>query len=252
MNTEQFMRQATLEYLRKAQRYQPLEIEFFGRKIKIVDSASFLASFKEIFEKEIYRFHADTDKPLIIDCGANIGLSILFFKYLYPGAKVFAFEPVPEIFNMLHYNVQQFGYSDIILHNKAVWTEKTFVKFMNEGADGGRVALKGDTADIIEVETVRLKDFINRPVDFLKLDIEGAETKVVYDISDELRWVRNIFVEYHSFVNERQTIDMLLKKLLDNGFRIHIHPGNISRSPFVSIKENLKMDLQLNIFGIRI
>src|SRR5688572_3562695 len=44
-----------------------------------------LHTYKELFEDEIYRFTAAHSSPLIIDCGANIGLSILYFKQLYPG-----------------------------------------------------------------------------------------------------------------------------------------------------------------------
>jgi hypothetical protein len=36
--------------------------------------------FREIFVNGIYMFKCDTDKPTIIDCGSNIGMSILFFK----------------------------------------------------------------------------------------------------------------------------------------------------------------------------
>jgi hypothetical protein len=47
----------------------------------------------EIFVNAEYEFRADHDQPCIIDCGANIGLSVLFFKALYPHATVIAFEP---------------------------------------------------------------------------------------------------------------------------------------------------------------
>ena len=57
-------------------RYKEHTIELFSHKLKIVDSASFLAQYKGIFKTEIYKFKSTTRKPLILDCGSNIGLSI--------------------------------------------------------------------------------------------------------------------------------------------------------------------------------
>ncbi len=58
-------------------------------------------SFDEIITQEIYRFKADTDAPLILDCGANIGLSALYFQRLYPKARIMAFEPDTHNFELL-------------------------------------------------------------------------------------------------------------------------------------------------------
>jgi hypothetical protein len=66
-------------------------ISFCGR-------ASFLYLFEEIFAKASYLFHSDTDRPLIFDCGSNIGMSVLFFKKLYPAARITAFEPDPRTY----------------------------------------------------------------------------------------------------------------------------------------------------------
>ena len=55
----------------------------------------------EIFRKGAYLFHTDKKQPLILDCGSNIGMSILFFKMLYPGARIIGFEPDPDTFEIL-------------------------------------------------------------------------------------------------------------------------------------------------------
>ncbi len=251
MNKINIISQSEIELLKTTKRYKIVNIDFLGKKLKIVDSASFLSSYKEIFENQILYFRAENDNPTIIDCGANIGLSVLFFKYFYPNAHIIAFEPVPEIFEVLKYNISQFGYNNIVLHRKAIWKETTKVPFMNEGADGGRILIEGDKDNIIKVETVQLRNFIKKPVDFLKIDIEGAETEVIQNISNQLKHVKNIFIEYHSFSHKKQTVDLILHYLIDAGFRIHIHPQNISKCPFIRRNTHLGMDLQLNIFGIR-
>ena len=66
--------------LRSMPRFQPGHARLLGGKVEFVDSASFLYMCKELFAEEIYRFRSATDHPYILDCGSNIGLSILYFK----------------------------------------------------------------------------------------------------------------------------------------------------------------------------
>ena len=51
-----------------------------------------IKTYEELFLDEIYRFQTNNEKPVIIDCGANIGLSSLYFKSIYPNAILHAFE----------------------------------------------------------------------------------------------------------------------------------------------------------------
>jgi FkbM family methyltransferase len=43
--------------------------------------------------------------PVIIDCGGNIGLSVLYFKYLFPNSVITVFEPSPPVFEILKENI---------------------------------------------------------------------------------------------------------------------------------------------------
>lgn len=178
---------------------------------------------KEIFENQIYKFKSNLESPYIIDCGANIGLSIIYFKQLYPNATVVGFEPDNRIFEVLRHNVHDvFNMIDVSLINKACWNEETTLKFFNQGTDGGRKALGDEQQDLIEVATVRLKSFLNKKMEFLKIDIEGAEVEVLFDIREELQFVRNIFVEFHSFVGKEQKLPEILALLKKVGFRLYI------------------------------
>jgi len=124
--------------------------------------------------------------------------------------------------------------------------------FFSEGADAGRVALEYDSENILQVQTIRLKDFLNTKVDFLKIDIEGAESVVLFDIKDLLFNVDRIFIEFHSFVNQEQMLPEMLNVLKAAGFRLHISsPGLSSDSPFSHLDTYDKMDNQLNIYAFR-
>lgn len=234
-------------------RYTAADTYLLGKKIRILDNASFRFIEKEIFDQQIYRFHAGNDQPYIIDCGANIGLSIIYFKQLYPAARITAFEPDKSIYDVLELNVASFGLKNVALINKACWNAETTLEFFSEGADGGRKAMQDDKANnIVQVPATRLKDHLQQKTDFLKIDIEGAETVVLKDIVDELKNVEKLFVEYHSFLGQEQTLDEIIAVIKNAGFRMHISsPGVHSKSPFEHIDTYAGMDNQLNIYAWR-
>ena len=240
-----------LTRLENTPRYVPTTTKFQGRTIHIVDAATFLEGVDEIFHKSIYEFRSSKSKPYIIDCGANIGLSTIYFKQAYPDSKLVSFEPDPLIFECLQKNIANYSFDNISLFNKAVWSSETSLSFQCEGGYSGRIAKKGDLDNLTKVQTVRLGDFLNEDVEFVKLDIEGAETAVVKDCGDLLKNVRTMFVEYHSHINEEQDFHELLKVLSDVGFRYQIKEAYTSPKPFLQRSLMLGMDLQLNIFAYR-
>jgi FkbM family methyltransferase len=232
-------------------RHVPATVRAFGSKIRIVDACTFLSGLAEIFGGDKYQFQASTNVPLILDCGANIGLSVMYFKTLYPNCRIIAFEPDPAIFAALRHNVAQCGFRDVELRNEAVWCRAANATFMTEGGFSGRIAKPGDTASLITVPAVRLRDFLSEPVDFLKLDIEGAEAAVIRDCAGCLRNADRIFVEYHSHVEEPQLLHELLETLNAEGFRYHVKEAYVSAQPFVETPPLVGMDLQLDIFAYR-
>lgn len=238
--------------LKNISRYTDSFTNILSTNVKFPDAASFLFIYDEIFEKEIYKFKSKNDNPLIIDCGANIGLSIIYFKKNFPKAKIIAFEPDDKIFKYLEYNINSFELSNVELYKKACWNKETTINFFSEGADAGRTANENDKTNVTVVETTRLKNFLKEEVEFLKIDIEGAEFEVLEDAKDLLFNVNNIFVEYHSFTGKEQKLPELVAILKSAGFRLHISvPGLASQNPFIKIEEYAGMDNQLNIYGFR-
>ena len=244
-----------LRRLKGYPRYQQATSALLGKEIIIPDTASFLFTYPEIFEKEIYRFPSDKKQPVIIDGGANIGLSVIYFKKLFPQAKIIAFEPDKQLFPILSQNVASFGFSDVELVNKGLWNETTTLSFFSEGADSGSIQnAELDNTTVHTIETVQLRDYLTFPeVDFLKLDIEGAETNVLLDIESSLPSVRNLFIEYHSFIGQPQTLDIILRMLTKYNFRYYLSTfGCVGQPrPYIQPASYNNMDVQLNIFAVR-
>jgi FkbM family methyltransferase len=237
---------------RNVPRFTPRKVSLHGWRLSVPDMASFLSGYRWIFLEQVYAFRTDNPEPVILDCGANIGLSVLYFKRLYPRARITAFEPDPNLFRVLEENVHGNGFRDVELVNKAVWSSETVLNFAAEGGDAGYVG--GNGGNTMQVPSVRLRDHLARgPVDLLKVDIEGAEVEVLCDCPDVLHNVKAVCLEYHSYQGRRQGLGDLIKVFEDRGFRSHVGPVLHSKSPLVKIEVDpaTKSDLQLHLSFFR-
>jgi FkbM family methyltransferase len=233
-------------------RYKSEKVEFLSYKITVPDCLSFIWQFKEIFADESYKFNSDKLKPLIYDCGANIGISCFYFKSIYPQAKIKAFEADPKIAEILSANLKENNILDIEVLPAAVWINDNGIELGVEGADASSIYSKKNR---VQINSIRLKEMIEgeQAIEMLKIDIEGAETEVLKDCKNSLESVKNIFIEYHSFTNQQQTLDEILQILKSNGFRYFIKQETDRQQPFLNRinKNNPDVDLQLNIFGYK-
>lgn len=228
-----------------------MRLSIRGRSFFIPDSQAFVSMYRDHFQKEIFRFETSRKSPLVLDCGANIGLVTLYFKSLFPEARIFAFEPDPSNFYALEQNCSHL--SDVTILQSAVWTNEGDLQFSPAGPVGGHLSTlaTGETAESVTVKSIRLWDYLDEPVDFLKLDIEGAEVDVLADCADRLENVERMFVEFHSFAGKPQRFTNLLQVIEDAGFRIHVHSSMEEPQPFQGIRIHNRKDLRVNLFCYR-
>lgn len=220
----------------------------FGQDVVFSNAEGFFHSVKEIFYDEVYRFQTDNPEPYIVDAGANIGLSVIYFKRLYPNSRIVAFEPDEAIFSMLRANIQAADYRNVDPRMSAAWTEDTELTFYSEGSLAGSTEVdflnKGQTS---RVAAERLRRFIDgQRVDFLKIDIEGGENSVLFDLEDVLPSVDRLFFEYHSVASAPQKLGQMLDLVSRAGFRYIINGPHGPHHPFVD-RINHGFDLQLNV-----
>jgi FkbM family methyltransferase len=233
-------------------RHQAGVIPFLTYRFQVPDALSFAWQFKEIFADESYQFTTDVAQPVIIDCGANIGTSIAYFRQTYPNARIIAFEADPDIGAVLAKNLQTNGIHNIDVINKAVWINEDGLDFGSGEADAASMFSETGRR---KVPSVRLRDYLLREtrVDMLKIDIEGAETDVLIDCGDALAHVRNLFIEYHAYIGHPQTLGLIVRLLETQGFRYYVDSNQSRVRPLVNhrYRGNDIMDLQLNISAYR-
>jgi FkbM family methyltransferase len=196
--------------------------------VRINDGPNFYILYKDIFIHRIYHFEAERPDPLILDCGSNIGMPILYFKHVYPKSRIIGFEPDPVIFPYLQENITRNGLTDVKLVQAALAAKEGTLTFYSDGKYGSCLA-EHLPADIpegwirYEVPCVRLGDHLTEPVDFLKMNIEGAEWEVLADSADHLEVVRQMVIEYHHLPGLPRTLHQILAFLHDQGFEYLIN-----------------------------
>lgn len=181
--------------------------------------------FYELFVEGSYCFRADNSAPVIFDCGSNIGMSILFFKRLYPNAHITGFEPDPQTFQMLQRNVERNSLQDVVLQQCALAELDGEIKFYHNSQEPGalRMSILKERAgeESIVVRARRLSDYICSEIDLLKIDIEGAEEGVLVDLATtgKLSLVKQIHLEYHHHIIEHaDRLSRMLHILETQGF----------------------------------
>ena len=162
-----------------------------------------ISTFSEVILRSEYDWQFPTEPKVIIDAGANIGLSAVFFAHRYPNARVFAVEPEPRNFELLKRNTVP--YANIVPIQAAIWGRNENLTLTDPGlGDWGFRTLADDraaTTGFCKVPGITadqlMADFGITHVDVLKIDIEGAELEVFETCSSWIRSVGTIVIELH-------------------------------------------------------
>lgn len=202
---------------------------FLRFRVEFFDYETLVFLFEEIFVNQDYYFKATTDSPVIIDAGSNIGVSLLFFKWLYPRSKIIAFEPDEQTFALLKRNVEANKLQDVQLHNKALHRFKGLVEFYYDTERPGCLHMSTKKERHLKsckrIESALLSDYIQGEVEFVKMDVEGAEAYVIQELTqrNKLRLIKEMVVEYHHHLAPNDDkFSEALGTLENNGFGYQI------------------------------
>ena len=193
-----------------------------GMQLSYIEYGWLVHMFEEIFVDRHYDVPLENAAPYIVDCGSNIGMSVLFFKRRFPAARVLAFEPEPQAFECLRANVEGNRLSDVEITHAAVTGRDGVAPFnFAAGSPISSVAAYRGLATTNAVRSVSLARRLDGPVDLLKLDVEGAEAAVLEDLAERgrLRSIRTIVLEYHHHLEaDEDRLGALLALLEQAGY----------------------------------
>jgi FkbM family methyltransferase len=188
--------------------------------VEYFNQAEFHSLKREIFTNDSYYFETKSPSPTIIDVGAYIGLSVLYFKKLYPSSKILGFEPYPRSVEILKRNIFNNSIKNVEIHESAIWIKNGARDLYvdNTGMERFSVASfdkdswnRSVKSNRVRVKTERLNQYLDREINLLKLDVEGTEQQILKNIKGYLDNVENIILEYHP--TENQNLDQILKIL---------------------------------------
>ena len=192
----------------KCEKIESVVLPSYPSPIYVRLKTSDTSVFSEVFVREEYDLSFLNLNPrIIVDAGANIGLTSVFFALAYPQARIIAIEPEESNFKILIKNTQ--FYHRILPIHAALWNKQERLQITNPKADKWSFKVT-EGKESKTTETVRglsvaelLTEAETNHIDIMKIDIEGAE-KELFDSRYE-NWLDKtdlIIIELHEGFRE--------------------------------------------------
>jgi len=188
-------------------------------------STFFEVFIKNSYESDLVKFEKD---DVVVDLGANIGMFTLFASNKVK--KVYSIEPLPDTYECLVKNTKKL--ENVITLNKAIYsTEKEMEFIQNEISISSSFFRKKPNSETIKVKTIKfdnmLKEHNISRVNYLKVDIEGAEFDLFENINEDYLQnnIDKIFMEVH-IMNDNFKLEHIISKI-DKYFHYNIESENV-------------------------
>lgn len=190
---------------------------------------------KEIFSENCYYIELDDEAPVIVDAGAHIGMTVIYFKMLFPKSRIIAFEPIPDNFEILKKNIQENQLENVEIYQAVVAPKSGILRIhepIGEGAwkSGAGIIPKGwkgiQTNKEIKVEAIGIQEILHDKIDLFKMDVEGMEYEIIRNAPPLIKNVKNFLMEIHPRKDHR--VEEIEKILIQNRFKVEIEKDKSS------------------------
>jgi len=202
-------------------------IKVLGYFIRFQDHAELINLFEEIFIFEVYRFRNNVLPTCIVDGGSNIGLTILYFKLKYPDTPVKGFEPIPNLFQLLSFNILNNNISGVEVFNVGLSNTAESITMCRNSFKSNlnwSMIYENPESPVTTVQSALLSSFIEEKKTYaLKLDVEGSEITIINELitSGKIKYIRELIIELHPIIN-KECMPSMLNQLNNNGFQYDI------------------------------
>jgi len=190
-------------------------------------------TYHEVYTREDY-FNGDCvilPGDIVVDCGGNVGIFSSLAMDM-GASRVLSFEPFKDNYEINKKNNPNVEVFNLAVSNKS---DETIELLYTHTGDGGHTIIESEfdrvpghfTHKNIFIKTITLDDIIKENfidhIDFLKIDTEGSELKILDGLSDSnLDKIRNISLEYHNsvFNYDESIYDNFIKRFMKRGFNV--------------------------------
>jgi FkbM family methyltransferase len=207
---------------RKLSKLKEINPKYFG---------DFFSILRTIFVENAYERHYKLRKgDIVVDLGANVGVfTINAAKKVGDAGKVIAIEPEKNNLEFLRKNIELNKLKNVAIVPKGVWSKKGIMNLYLGPASGWHsLIFRRDKFTQIEVDTLdhKLEGLNIAKVDFIKMDIEGAEIEALKGMEDTLKTDKiRLAIEAFHKVKGKATAEIIAPSLKRKGFKIYEENG---------------------------
>jgi len=218
--------------------FRAISSQLKGVKLKITPLFPVRFLWKNVEPEKHYIYkQLINDGNIIFDIGANVGLHSYFFARNFKSSQIISFEPLPENIEYLKETIERNKIQNIKLIECAIAEEVGVAYFNTANTNSTGFVTDEETALRVKVDT--LDNFIStssiKP-HFIKIDVEGAERKVLNGFKEQIKIILPIMViELHNPENDKK-VNMLLGNLPYDVFRLKDKGEYKNGKPLMRIK----------------
>lgn len=188
-----------------------------GLSLHFNEPQSFLREYRRIFLDKALDVPCIKGSPSIVDWGAGIGLTMRYWANKFPTPEIHLFEPHDEMREALAKNAAE--------------------------ATNAKVQIHENSRELAEL--------LDRPVDFLRIDLGMLGMELLEGVGDRIRAAERILVTCRTELGKEQQVSKVLRLLENHGFRYHLLPRNASANPLVDLKCQQGADCVVDVWGYR-
>jgi FkbM family methyltransferase len=161
------------------------------------------------YEPHLRTFYQNRLKPgmTVVDVGANIGLyTMLAAQLVGSSGRVISFEPNSENCRLILLSINKNRFNNVTLFPLALSDQAGYTFFTTALGSNGILLPTNESvlndSSCIVISTIKMEDFISQKVDFIKVDVEGAEGLVI-------KGCRKLIEKHRPVVTSEFSMEML-------------------------------------------
>lgn len=193
---------------------QKFSLPTFSYPVWIRKETTDFLVFEQVFLLEEYNIPISNEVKTILDLGANVGYSAIYFAHRFEEADIICVEPESKNFDSLKLNTNYFN--NIRCINAAIWNECTQLSLAGQHLGSwGFITKEGDNNNPnILVDALTITKLMEQhgldTIDILKIDIEGSEEELFSaGFEDWLPKVRILIIELHDHLKPLSSQNVL-------------------------------------------
>jgi FkbM family methyltransferase len=178
----------------------------------------------EVFMGEDYKPPQELDHSSvrwIVDLGANVGYTCVYWLANFPEAHVTAFEPHPTHVDLIRSNLEINGWSERVSLQPAAASTQSGELFLTDDGCRSRVVAHAGPARISVPRVDWFACVGDNPIDLLKIDIEGGEYDILADSRFASLHINAIVMEWHVTEDHPDGAEWCLSRLRQLGYSTH-------------------------------